>query len=189
MAEDTQFLQGFGRSLEQVMKDQGVITPLVEYLNAASDKLVKLMTDKIQDEGANANGVLSAGLSYLPEQKDGVLESTFYSEEDYVNFRNDGVSGRERPRDTEYQFKATHPSRQMVQDIAQWLNAKGYEDDNIQGQEWVVATNVLKYGYDGARFIEHAFSDSNLDQMNNDILVVIANTTDGIMKRVIPEFK
>ena len=184
MAEDTQFLLGFGRSLEQVMKDQGVITPLVEYLNAASDKLVKLMTDKIQDEGANANGVLSAGLSYLPEQKDGVLESTFYSEEDYVNFRNDGVSGRERQRDTGFQFQATRPSQAMVTDIAEWLNAKGYV-----ANEWAVATNVLKYGYDGARFIEHAFSDSNLDQMNNDILVVIANTTDGIMKRVIPEFK
>lgn len=184
MAEDTQFLQGFGRSLDQVMKDQGVITPLVQYMNEASDKLVKLMTEKIQAEGANANGVMSAGLSYEPEQKEGVLESTFYSEEDYVNFRNDGVSGRERPRDTEYQFKATHPSRQMVQDIAQWLNAKGYV-----ANEHAVATNVLKYGYDGARFIEHAFSDSNLDKMNNDILVVIANTTDGIMQRVIPEFK
>ena len=184
MATLEEVLSKYGANEAVVKEADNVATPLEAYIRDASQVLVDLMKQKLQDENANANGVLSQGLDYETVKEGDGLNSTFYSEEKYAEFRDQGVSGTERQRDTPFQFKSTKPSQAMVTDIAEWIRAKGFT-----APEWAVATNVLKYGYDGARFIEHAFSDSNLDQMNNDILVVVANTVDGIMQRVIPEFK
>lgn len=184
MASLEEVLSKYGIDSAEVKAADNILTPLEAYMRDVSQVFIDLMKQKLQDDGANATFKLTQGLDYESVKQGDGLESTFYSEEQYAQQRNDGVSGTERQRDTEFQFQATRPSQAMVTDIAEWLNAKGYV-----ANEWAVATNVLKYGYDGARFIEHAFSDSNLDKMNNDILVVIANTTDGIIKRVIPEFK
>ena len=184
MASLEEVLSRYGIDEAVVKEAENTSTPLEAYIRDASQVLVDLMKQKLQDENANANGVLSQGLDYETVNQSGVIDSTFYSEEDYAEFRSQGVSGTERQRDTPFQFQSTRPSQAMVTDIAEWMVAK-----NIKRSEWAVATNVLKYGYDGARFIEHAFSDSNLDQMNNDILVVVANTTQGIIERVVPEFK
>ena len=184
MASLEEVLSKYGVESDSVKNAESILTPLELYMRDASQVFVDLMKQKLQDENANANGVLSQGLDYETVKEGDGLNSTFYSEEDYAEFRNQGVSGTERQRDTPFQFKANKPSQAMVTDIAEWIRAKGFT-----APEWAVATNVLKFGFDGARFIEHAFSDSNLDQMNNDILVVVANTVDGIMQRVIPEFK
>ena len=184
MASLQEVLSRYGINEAVVKEAENTSTPLEAYVRDASQVFVDLMKQKLQDENANANGVLSQGLDYETVKKGDGLNSTFYSEEDYAEFRSQGVSGTERQRDTPFQFQSTRPSQAMITDIKEWMLAK-----NLQRSEWAVATNVLKYGYDGARFIEHAFSDSNLDQMNNDILVVVANTVDGIMTKVIPEFK
>ena len=183
MASLQEVLSRYGVDSAEVKQADNVMTPLELYLRDASQVLVDLMKQKLQDENANANFSLSQGLDYETVFSQGI-ESTFYSEEDYAEFRDQGVSGTERQRDTPFQFQSSRPSKAMVEDIAEWIRAKGFT-----APEWAVATNVLKYGYDGARFIEHAFSKSNLDQMNEDILVVIANTTQGIIERVVPEFK
>lgn len=184
MASLEEVLSKYGIDSEEVKNAENVLTPLESYMRDASQVFVDLMKQKLQDEGANATFKLTQGLDYESVKQGDGLESTFYSEEKYAEQRDQGISGTQRQRDTPFSFSSEFPSQAMVTDIAEWLNAKGFE-----APEYAVATNVLKNGYDGARFIEHAFSDSNLDKMNNDILVVIANTTDGIMKRVIPEFK
>ena len=184
MASLQEVLSRYGVDAAEVKQADNVMTPLELYLRDASQVLVDLMKQKLQDENANANGVLSQGLDYETVKQSGVIDSIFYSEEKYADFRDQGVSGTQRQRDTPFQFQSTRPSQAMVTDIAEWMRAK-----NLQRSEWAVATNILKYGFDGARFIEHAFSDSNLDQMNNDILVVIENTAQGIIERVVPEFK
>ena len=183
MASLKEVLSRYGIDEAVVKEADNVMTPLELYLRDVSQVFIDLMKQKLQDENANANGVLSQGLDYETVFSQGI-ESTFYSEEVYAEFRNQGVSGTERQRDTPFSFKSKHPSQAMVTDIAEWIRAKGFT-----APEWAVATNVLKYGFDGARFIEHAFSDSNLNQMNNDILVVIENTAQGIIERVVPEFK
>ena len=184
MASLQEVLSRYGANEAVVKEADNVATPLEAYVRDASQVFVDLMKQKLQDEGANANGLLSQGLDYETVKEGDGLNSTFYSEEDYAEQRDQGVSGTERQRDTPFQFQSNRPSQEMVTDIAEWIRSKGFT-----APEWAVATNVLKYGYDGARFIEHAFTDSNLNQMNNDILVVVANTVDGIMTKVIPEFK
>ena len=184
MASLQEVLSRYGVDAAEVQQADNVMTPLELYLRDASQVLVDLMKQKLQDENANANFSLSQGLDYETVKQGDGLNSTFYSEEDYAEKRDQGVSGTERQRDTPFQFQSNRPSKAMVEDIAEWIRAKGFT-----APEWAVATNILKYGFDGARFIEHAFSKSNLDQMNEDILVVIANTTQGIIERVVPEFK
>ena len=183
MASLQEVLSRYGVDAAEVKQADNVMTPLELYLRDVSQVFIDLMKQKLQDEKANASFRLSQGLDYETVFNQGI-ESTFYSEEDYAEFRDQGVSGTERQRDTPYQFQSNRPSQAMVTDIAEWIRAKGFT-----APEWAVATNVLKYGYDGVRFIEHAFSDSNLNQMNEDILVVVANTTQGIIERVVPEFK
>lgn len=183
MASLQEVLFKYGVDSKEVKQADNLMTPLELYLKDASQLFVDLMKQKLQDEGSNASFRLSQGLDYETVFNQGI-ESTFYSEEDYAESRNQGVSGTERQRDTPFSFESKYPSQAMVTDIVEWIRAKGFT-----APEWVVATNVLKYGFDGARFIEHAFSDSNLDQINEDILVVIENTTQGIIERVVPEFK
>jgi hypothetical protein len=184
MATLEEVLSKYGVESDSVKNAENVLTPLELYMRDASQVFIDLMKQKLQDEGANASFRLSQGLDYETVKEGDGLNSTFYSEEDYAEQRDQGVSGTRRKRDTPFSFSSEYPSQQMITDIASWIRAKGFT-----APEWAVATNVLKYGYEGAGFIEHAFSDSNLDKMNNDILVVVANTVDGIMTKVIPEFK
>jgi len=175
-----------------VAQASSLSTPLEQYVQEASQVFVDLMQKRL-DEGLRAfRGTANASLrlrqSLLIEGgvSDGAISSEFTSNEKYALWRNDGVSGTEFPRDTEYAFKSKHPSLAMVTDIDEWMRSKGIDPDV---SAWGVATNVLKYGYDGARYIEAAFSEENLAIFERDLLIVVDNTVFGLMKKVVPEFK
>jgi hypothetical protein len=185
MASLDEVLRGFGVEQSVVKNADNLNTPLEQYVKEASDVFIQLMSNHIDESNATANGQLKQSL--LPPERSfsgGNIDMEFSSSAKYALWRNDGVSGRERLRETEYQYKATHPSLAMVNDIEQWMVAKG-----IEASGWAIASNVLKFGFDGARFIEAAFSQENLNKFENDILIVVENTVIGMFTKVIPEFK
>lgn len=184
MATFEQVISGFGVDRGEVKNSNSVKTPIELYVQESAQVFIDKMKIHIEKEGANASFVLSQSLKSTPSNDGGVISIEFDSSENYALFRNDGVSGTERPRETPYSFKSTHPSLDMVNDIREWIRAKGFT-----APEWAVATNVLKYGYEGAHYIERAFNKENLSIFENDLLIVVANTVDGIMTRIEPRFK
>jgi hypothetical protein len=185
MATLQEVLSRFGQESDTVKTAKEVATPLEAYFRDSAQAFVDIMRNRIDSENANAGFLLRQGLGFNPEIKSAEGYSVqFTSEEDYVNFRNEGVSGVETSRETPYAFKSIYPSTQMVEDIATWMNAKGYT-----APPWAVATNIKKHGFDGIHFIEEAFSEENLNLFNNGILTVMSNTINNIFERVIPEFK
>ena len=190
MASFEEAIKNFGVDSAVVVQAKNLNTPLEQYVEEASQVFIELMQQRL-DKGApdmagavNASYRLRQSLMIEGSVSEGVIGSEFTSDEKYVLWRNDGVSGTEQMRQTEYAFKSPHPSLAMVTDIEQWMNAKGFE-----APAWAVATNVLKYGYDGARYIEAAFSEENLAIFERDLLIVVDNTVFGLMKKVVPEFK
>lgn len=185
MATLQEVLSRFGQESDEIKKSQDTTTTLESYFRDSAQAFVDIMKDRIDDENANAGFQLRQGLGFEPEIKSSDGYSVqFTSEENYVNFRNEGVSGVENQRDTPYSFKSLYPSTQMVEDIATWMNAKGYT-----GQPWAVAVGIKKRGFEGIHFIEEAFSEQNLNIFNEGILTVMSNTVNNIFERVIPEFK
>lgn len=191
MASLEDVLKRFGAEQSVVKNADNLNTPLEQYIKEASQSFIELMIERIDSGnpdfgGGSANASYRLRQSFLVDTKSsgGDVSTEFSSDEKYALWRNDGVSGTERMRDTQYQYKSTHPSVAMVTDIEQWMIAKGFE-----APSWAVATNVLKFGFDGARFIEAAFSEQNLNKFENDILIVVENTVFGMFSKVIPEFK
>jgi hypothetical protein len=191
MASLDEVLRGFGVEQSVVKNADNLNTPLEQYVKEASQSFIELMIDRVDKGNPNTtnrpvNASYRLRQSFLVDSKiqGNSVSSEFTSDEKYALWRNDGVSGRERLRETEYQYKATHPSLAMVNDIEQWMVAKG-----IEASGWAIASNVLKFGFDGARFIEAAFSQENLNKFENDILIVVENTVIGMFTKVIPEFK
>lgn len=155
-------------------------TPLELYLQKVGQVFIEKMRDKLTDEDANASFLLAQSLTADPD-REGV---EFFSDEEYALFRNDGVSGTEVIRQTPFSFRSTHPSIEMVNDIRQWIRAKGFI-----APEWAVATNVLKKGFEGAKYIETAFNEENLRIFENDMLQVVDNAMNGILTNIEPQFK
>jgi len=178
-----------GREKGEVEKAKDLNTVLQNYIIASGDAFLKIMKDKIDDEKANASSLLKQGLTFDKNIKssDGYT-LRFESEENYVNFRNEGVSGTENQRDTPYSFKHNRPNKAMAESIQEWMRAKGYATLDLS-YAYAKATLIKKHGFDGIHFIEEAFSEQNLNLFNDGILTVLSNTVNNIFERVIPEFK
>jgi hypothetical protein len=178
-----------GREQDEVEKAKDLNTALENYITEAGDAFVSIMRNKIDEENANSFSLLKQGLTFDPNVKaaDG-YSLRFESEEDYVNFRNEGVSGTENQRDTPYKFRTNRPNKEMALSIQEWMRNKGYATLDLS-YAYAKATLIKKHGFDGIHFIEEAFSEQNLNLFNDGILTVLSNTVNNIFERVIPEFK
>jgi hypothetical protein len=147
------------------------------------------MRQRIDEKNANSNFMLREGLKFDENIRtsDG-YELDFYSEEDYALFRDQGVSGTEIKRDTEYSFKNNYVPSAMAESIEDWMNNKGFSGISTS---YAYATSVLlkKNGFDGIHFIDAAFNDSNLDAMSSQLAQIMENSAIGIIETIIPEFR
>jgi hypothetical protein len=183
------FLQSIGKTLAEVESAQDFNTPIQAYIRAAGDRFLELMRQRIDEKNANSNFMLREGLKFDENIRtsDG-YKLDFYSEEDYALFRDQGVSGTETKRDTEYSFKNNYVPSAMAESIEDWMNNKGFSGIS---RSYAYATSVLlkKKGFDGIHFIDAAFNDSNLDAMNSQLAQIMENSAIGIIETIIPEFR
>ena len=183
------FLQSIGRTLPEVESAQEFNTPIQAYIRAAGNRFLELMIQRIDEENANSNFILREVLSFDENIRsaDG-YKLEFYSEEEYALFRDQGVSGTETKRDTEYSFKNTHVPSEMAESIEDWMNNKGFSEISLA---YAYATSVFikKNGFDGIHFIDAAFNDSNLDAMSSQLAQIMENSAIGIIEKIIPEFR
>lgn len=174
------FLTGLGRLEQQARAATELASPMATFLSDSGNAFLDVMRSNIDNDGVNASFVMRQGLDI--RTTDAIID--FTAEEDYTLMRNEGVSGTETQRDTSFSFKSNRPSHKMVEDIDNWMRAKGFT-----ANPWAVAVNVLKHGYEGARFIEKTFTQQNLDSFESALLSLVAANVDGKITRIIPNFK
>lgn len=174
------WLKGKGMLLKQAQQADNISTPLEMLLRDAGNGFLDVMRGKIDEDGVNAGFAMRQGLAIEPTSD----QVQFTSEAEYTQFRNDGVSGTEVQRDTIFSFKSDRPSYAMVQSIEEWMRAKGFV-----ANAWAVATNVLKHGYEGAKFIENTFTQENMNTFEDALLTLVENNVQGRIERVTPNFK
>lgn len=174
------FLTGLGRLEAEAQAATTLASPMATFMADSGNAFLDVMRGNIDNDGINANFLMRQGLDI--RTTDAIID--FTSEQDYTLMRNEGVSGTETQRDTSFSFKAERPSQAMVEDIDNWMRAKGFT-----ANPWAVATNVLKHGYEGARFIEKTFTHPNLDSFENALLSLVAANATGKLERIIPQFK
>ena len=184
MATFEEALGRFGIDRQEVKQADNLNTTLEAYIKDAGNVFVRLMQDSLDENNINASLMLRQSIKPNPTFSDGEINIRFDSDVDYALTRDRGISGTEVKRDTPYSFKSNRPDAEMVNDIAAWIVAKG-----LSLNEWAVAVNVLKRGYDGANFVDAAFNQQNLSRFENDLLTVVDNVTRGIFEKVIPDFK
>lgn len=176
-----QTLGQFGVNPSEV---DGILTPLESFVRDAGDAFNAIMQNVLDDNGANASLLLRQSLRPEITKTSEGIDLQFTTDVDYWEFRDRGVSGTERNRDTPFSFKSDRPSKAMAQSIEEWIRAKGFT-----APSWAVATNVLRNGYDGVNYVDAAFNDNNMNTFNEQLLRVVDNATRGIIEKVVPEFK
>jgi len=195
------YMQAIGNLKTEIQRADKIEDPLLSFMETAGNMFMRVMLDHIEEQGANSNGVMSQGLKVIPRRDNEGVVAPFTAESEYTQWRNDGVSGTEVQRDTLFSFKSQHPSKAMAQSMEQWLvngnqkakntisyfNGQGVTD---YGQmSWAVAYGVLRKGIEGAKFIERAFNDENLNSFENAILTLTEQYTTGKFEKIIPNLK
>jgi hypothetical protein len=195
------YMQAIGNLKTEIKRADKIEDPLLSFMETAGNMFMRVMLDHIQEQGANSNGVMSQGLKVIPRRDNEGVAAPFTAESEYTQWRNDGVSGTQVQRDTPFSFKSQHPSKAMAQSMEQWLvNANQKAKNTISyfngqgvtdyGQmSWAVAYGVLRKGIEGAKFIERAFNDENLNSFENAILTLTEQYTTGKFEKIIPNLK
>ena len=174
----------FGRTQEEIKQVKTFDNALQAYISAAGTVFIDIMRNRIDEKKANSSFALRQGLASQEVKTNDGYSLEFSSDVEYWEKRDQGVSGWEKARNTEFQFKNKRPSTTMVNSIADWLRNK-----NLTANEWAVATNILRYGYDGINYIDAAFNNANLDIFNNQLAQAMELAVVNSIERVIPEMK
>lgn len=175
----------FGRTQEEIKQVKSFDNALEAYISAAGTVFIEIMRNRIDDENANSFFALRQGLNFDNNKSNDGFDLQFTTNVDYWEVRDQGISGWEKARDTAFDFGGRKkPTVQMANDIALWLRNK-----NINKNEWAVATNILRYGYDGINYIDAAFNNQNLDIFNNQLSQAMELAVTNSIERVIPEMK
>ena len=174
----------FGRTQEEIKQVKTFDNALQAYISAAGTVFLEIMRNRIDEKKANSSFALRQGLAAQEVKTNDGYSLEFSSDVEYWEKRDQGISGWEKARNTEFQFKDKRPSPAMVNSIADWLRNK-----NITANEWAVATNILRYGYDGINYIEAAFNNANLDIFNSQLAQAMELAATNSIERVIPEMK
>jgi hypothetical protein len=177
------YLNALGALKSEIQRADELQTPLELFMRDAGNMFTALMRDKIDEDGVNANFIMRQEL-INPIVSDPQGVTIDFQGVDYTQMRNDGVSGTETQRDTPFSFQTDRPSMKMVDDIREWIRAKG-----LLMNEWATAINVLRHGYEGAKFIERSFSDENLNSFENALLLLTEQYTTGQFERILPNLK
>lgn len=182
------FLAGLGRLETEAKAATTLASPMDNYLADSGQLFIDLMIAKIIENQSYVKGDLAQGLKAIPSVDSGGHKVEFFGDQEYTEWRNDGVSGTQQPRDTPFSFKSEKPHPNMVTNMFDWLN------NNKKGvpasvNPYAVSVNVLKFGFDGIRFKEAAFSQPNLDSFENALLSLVAANATGKIERIIPQFK
>jgi len=195
------YMQAIGNLKTEIKRADKIEDPLLSFMETAGNMFMRLMLDHIEQQGANSNGVMSQGLNVTPRRDNAGVVAPFTAESEYTQWRNDGVSGTQVQRDTPFSFKSQHPSIAMAQSMEQWLVNSNQKAKNTisyfngigvtdYGQmSWAVAYGVLRKGIEGAKFIERAFTDENLNSFEDAILTLTEQYTTGKFEKIIPNLK
>jgi hypothetical protein len=183
------YMQAIGNLKTEIQRADDLSTPLEMFMRDAGNMFVDVMLTNIDENNVNASFAMRQGLNIEPSSDAGGTSVAFTAESEYTEWRNDGVSGTEVQRDTPFSFKSQHPSKAMAQSMSEWLRAKGSPAEDLQATGWAVAYSVLRKGIEGAKFIERAFNDENLNSFENAILTLTEQYTTGKFEKIIPNLK
>tara|TARA_R110002020_G_scaffold171030_1_gene360998 strand:- start:378 stop:935 length:558 start_codon:yes stop_codon:yes gene_type:complete len=176
-------LEQFGSIIKPIEEegDKTVSSVLVEWVN----ERIKVAKDVLESNDKNASRTLSQSIAPLPiVEEDGVIQIQVEAN-DYWDFVNSGVDGTEVKRGSEYSFTNKQPP---VQSIRQWMFDKSITtskyfdksgalqvkqlvtEQDFQGLAFAIAKGVKKKGQEAVPYMDIAFSEEALKDLENRIL-------------------
>lgn len=176
-------LEQFGEVIKPLKQsgENTVASVLVDWVN----ERIKVAKEVLESNDKNASRTLSQSIQPLPVVEiDGVI-AVQVEANDYWDFVNSGVNGTEVKRGSEYSFTNKQPP---VKSIRQWMfdrsitTSKYFDksgaiqikqlvtEQDFQGLAFAIAKGVKKKGQKAVPYMDIAFSEEALKDLENRIL-------------------
>jgi hypothetical protein len=165
------------------------LTPFETFSQLLAQSFIERMRKYYTDNQVNASFQLAQSLDYNISTPSGSYNIEFSTDAEYFNFREQGVSGTEKDRNSPYKFKNNRPNKAMATAINEWTRAKGIsaKDGNYQALSWAIATNIKKRGFEGVHMIDNVFTNQEIQNIQDSLLTLTGEIIDVKIQAVVPE--